>query len=153
MTDLDTFVKVSRAMQRGTISRTLSISHSRHSGTHIEVPRMDYVREREMEQATLAWLKRTFGEGHTRRWGGHITRRVHGRNKAFDLLRWCSPADSVEFLYGGDHVHGKFVAHVEDGEVVWRCGDCRGRISQTQARAAGLIPAIPVHGRARKVSS
>jgi hypothetical protein len=49
----------------------------------------------------------------------------------------------VSLTYYKHHVHENYTGHVgQDGKPEWRCNGCRRRITITEARRLGLLPAL-----------
>lgn len=140
----EVLVKVSRAMQRGTLPANLTVKHSANMGVELQVPRMTGI-ERELtdEQTLLAWLQRTFGEGTSRRDGIQaLERRLNGRRHWFDCYRWWIDGVPVEakFLVPHEHDRAWLRGVVNSSGVHWVCTQCRQPITKTLARELGLLP-------------
>lgn len=92
----------------------------------------------------LESFARHFPVGRHRKDGGRTSGGVQGRPL---VDRWEYQARVVGVLvslaYYKPHVHESYTGHVgQDGKPEWRCTGCRRRITITEARRLGLLPAL-----------
>lgn len=89
----------------------------------------------------LEWFRGQFPGGKVR--PGYCEYRGSRHHPPADRAdyRVDTPAGLIQFHHYTAHVHGSFRGEVRNGKPAWICGGCRKRMTVTDARALGLLPA------------
>jgi hypothetical protein len=112
----------------------------------VSPPRGHMLRERDLDRhaEVLEAFVGHFPVGRHRKDSGKASGGTQGRPL---VDRWTYQARVVgilvDLVHYKPHVHENYTGHVgQDGKPEWRCNGCRRRITITEARRLGLLPAL-----------